>query len=40
MCYKMLEQALRYSPITNDGMDESFVATVYVNRASTMHVRF
>uniref|UniRef100_A0A0D9XLA6 Uncharacterized protein n=1 Tax=Leersia perrieri TaxID=77586 RepID=A0A0D9XLA6_9ORYZ len=30
-------QALRYSPIGSDGTDASLMATLYVNRASTMH---
>ncbi|ONK57048.1 uncharacterized protein A4U43_C10F16070 [Asparagus officinalis] len=30
-------QALRYAPMTNGDMDESFVATLYVNRGSSVH---
>ncbi|KAF0928835.1 hypothetical protein E2562_010699 [Oryza meyeriana var. granulata] len=30
-------QALRYVPISSDGTDASLMATLYVNRASTMH---
>uniref|UniRef100_A0A0E0M9H1 SET domain-containing protein n=1 Tax=Oryza punctata TaxID=4537 RepID=A0A0E0M9H1_ORYPU len=30
-------QALRYFPISPDGTDASLIATLYVNRASTMH---
>ncbi|XP_051192027.1 uncharacterized protein [Lolium perenne] len=30
-------QALRYVPICSDGTDEILLATLYVNRASTMH---
>lgn len=30
-------QALRFSPMNGDGMDEDFVAIIYVNRATTMH---
>ncbi|XP_006662498.1 SET and MYND domain-containing protein 4 [Oryza brachyantha] len=30
-------QALRYLPISSDGKDAGLIATLYVNRASTMH---
>ncbi|KAL5225040.1 hypothetical protein ABZP36_011679 [Zizania latifolia] len=30
-------QALRYFPISSDGTDRSMIATLYINRASTMH---
>ncbi len=37
-CFSLLLQALRYFPISPDGTDASLIATLYVNRASTMHV--
>ncbi|KAG8092200.1 hypothetical protein GUJ93_ZPchr0012g19186 [Zizania palustris] len=30
-------QALRYFPISSDGTDRSMIATLYINRASTLH---
>lgn len=32
------EQALRLAPMDGDDMDKDFVAMVYANRATTMHV--
>lgn len=33
----LYSQALRYIPISSEGTDETLLATLYVNRASTMH---
>lgn len=34
---KFYSQGLRYSPMADDDIDGNFVATLFVNRASTMH---
>lgn len=39
MLHDLLKQALRHAP-ANSEMDVNLVATLYVNRASTMHVTY